>query len=277
MAIEYRLIGGQMLAVDADTNQLSVIVSGLEFTGDVHLGEVQLQGTDGNVIQPASQSDVAAIVTQLTTALALPTGAATEAKQDSIVTLIGTTTDPAMGTVNKWLSLIDTQTAKFGDNAGGAFIRQDSNSTIARETGGNLAAILAELQSQQTYDNVLAGSLTLSGSAEKLIPDWAGGTTYAAAKFTNHNDKIWYSLQSTTGDEPGDTGSEVYWQEVTPRAVTLWVNDDGSDIKRGSALRQESYLYAGGMKEKLSVDTDGLLAIYVIGPTSAVLELEVAE
>ena len=157
----------------------------------------------------------------------------------------------------------------------GAVVVSSSALPSGAATAEAQASLLAAVETQKPYSNVLAGYLTLSGSAEKLIPDYAAGTTYAAARFVNSGGKIYYSKRETLGDTP--TTSTDDWQEVTPRAVTLWVNDGGSDVKRGNVYRQESTLFAGGMKEKLSVDTDGLLAMYVIGTAAGTLELEVME
>lgn len=242
MTIEKRLIGGQLLAVDQDTDQLSVTVS------------------EDSINSLATEDTLQSVVTLLGT---------TGIKVNGVTVEIA---EMAIGDVGILASdgVTIIQPASQGDiQAIGTIL-----GSPAQESGGNLAALLA---AQKPYSNVLAGYLSLSGSEEPLIPGWVIGTAFLAANFCTHAGKVYYALQNTTGHEPGLAGSAAYWQEVTPRAMTLWVNDGGSDVKRGSALRQESTLFAGGMKEKLSVDTTGLLAMYIIGTAAGTLEMEVYE
>jgi hypothetical protein len=229
--------------------------------------DVAIDNGDWTPLQTTIDGDLRTRDDDLNTTLATMTKAESSAfSAADLVTPAGAVRKDAraaLGTAatGEWVPL---QTTATGDLR----VRDDDNITAQ-------ASLLAAVQTQAPYSNVLAGYLTLSGSAEPLIPQWVAGV-YEVGRFVQEAGAIYYCIQQTTDEEPG-LSTTAFWYPVTPRAVTLWVNDDGSDVKRGSALRQESTLFAGGMKEKLSVDTDGLLAMYVIGTALAVLELEVAE
>lgn len=73
MAIKKVLLGGQLIAVDDETGELAVQVTGLEFDKDIDIGDAHLLDKSDQKINPATTEDIAAIAAAMTgTGLPIP-------------------------------------------------------------------------------------------------------------------------------------------------------------------------------------------------------------
>ncbi len=115
---------------------------------------------------------------------------------------------------------IDQDTSKLQTAAGGGYVRQDSTSTIAKETGGNLAALLAG-----------ASPAASTGLASVITTDaeWTSITLTTGALFadvTLIGDKAYMVAKTAT---PGDTDTGcVYSANIVYRIPTrgrtkIWI------------------------------------------------------
>ena len=130
----------------------------------------------------------------------------------------------------------------------------------------------------QPYFVVISHTLTLAASAtaELLVTAYAAGTSYTTGQVCSSGGKVYAALRSTTGDTPASSASD--WRELSPRAVLMSApGTNSADVTWGSATHQAQVLAAGGTAVKLSVDTDGLLAIYAKGTISDVVNYMIFE
>lgn len=65
MAIKKVLLGGQLIAVDDETGELAVHVTGLEFDKDIDIGDVHLLNIADAKINPATTEDIAALTAEV--------------------------------------------------------------------------------------------------------------------------------------------------------------------------------------------------------------------
>lgn len=103
-------------------------------------------------------------------ALPLPTGAATAVRQDTSNTWLGSIeTDLQAQLVD--LDSINTRVATLISSAAGGYVRQDTNATIAKETGGNLANILARQAdgTQRTIIDSITGTASAANTSTALL------------------------------------------------------------------------------------------------------------
>ena len=61
MAIKKVLLGGQLIAVDDETGELQVSVSGIKFDKDIDIGDAHLLDKSDQKINPATSEDIAAL------------------------------------------------------------------------------------------------------------------------------------------------------------------------------------------------------------------------
>jgi hypothetical protein len=278
MARKDRIIGGQLIAFDSETNELMVKVSGMTIeVEDLDIGNVNPLNVAGEKVNPSTEEKQTTLNAQVGALTDVPV--AYNGDDESAISRSGISLWKRMCNALKAIAAtLVTLNGKVTACNTGAVVVSSSALPSGAATAEAQASLLAAVAKQEPYSNVLAGYLTLSGSEEVLIPGWTMEKDFLAANFCTHTDKIYYALQNTTGHEPGLEGSAAYWQEVTPRAVLLWANDDNTaDVYRGSALRQERTLAISGMADKVAVDTTGLLAMYVIGTAADVIEIEVYE
>jgi len=105
----------------------------------------------------------------------------------------------------EWLSLADGTTLKVGDRV---------------NYKGLLYNVLQEHQKQETWNPVDAPSLFAQVliTDSSVIPEWVqpdSTNPYMTGDKVTHNGSTWESLVDNNVWEPGATGTETLWKEVT--------------------------------------------------------------
>jgi hypothetical protein len=168
MAFQRVILGGQLVLMDTETGEIMVAAHLVDASGSTIYGAagtpstavLSIQGVAGG--QPVPVSGTVAITVE---SLPLPAGAATAANQE---------------TQNTSLSTLKAATDRMVASGGGIYVQQDSQGTIAKEAGGNLAAAAADLNELTAAPvakvplAITAKTVTTPGTAEALV----GSETY---------------------------------------------------------------------------------------------------
>jgi hypothetical protein len=139
-----------------------------------------LNSTGTEVITPASQTDIQAIVTQLITALALPTGAATSAGQASLLAAV----EPLTAVVGVSYALVAADTPEQPISAStvcrGLILSTPKGTDGVTGTNTTTISILAPVSGGGSYVKIVelppdGGSATLNYSNANML--WVQGAT----------------------------------------------------------------------------------------------------
>jgi hypothetical protein len=320
-----RIIGGQLVAFDSETNEIMVKVSGVHVdVEDLDIGNMNplnVAGEKVNISTEEKQTELNACVGELKDAPVAYNGDDESDISRSGISLWKRMCN-SLKAIAATLATVKTNTDPLVTADGGGYIRQDSSATIALESDGNLAAIKAKtdnipalgqalaatsvpvvltadqittltppaaitgfataaaqaslLAAQKPYSTVLAGYLTLSGSAELLIPEWVEGV-YTVGSFVQDVSAIYYCILQTTDQEPG-ISTTAYWYPVTPRAIMISPGESNmAGIYYGSSIRQNRLLEVGCSPDKISLDDIGVMGLYVNGTVSETVEIMILE
>lgn len=171
--------------------------------------------------------------------LPLPTGAATSANQSTEITSLSTIATNTGNTA--------TDVATLTSSSAGGYVRQDSNGTIAKESGGNLATIATNT----TGLNSTVGTAGSATPSKGVVVQGSDGTDARALK-TDSSGNLDVNVQGTV------PVSGTFWQTIQP------VSASSLPLPTGAALATNQT--GGGQKTQI-VDGSG----NVIGSNSNAL------
>lgn len=169
---------------------------------------VPVTGTFWQATQPVSA-----------TALPLPAGASTDAKQD---------------TGNTSLASVKTNTDPLVASAAGGYVRQDSTATIAKESGGNLATIATNTPT--------AGQKTMAGSSPVVIASDQSAIPITGAISANSSADV-IAIDDDAGYTEGQTGKNLT-QTPDGRLRVALTDITTDDVRRARQIQERQQLEA---------------------------------
>lgn len=138
------------------------------------------------------------------------------------------------------LATLVTSNAPFLVPTAGAYIQQDSNATIAKESGGNLAAIATNTANLSNLSTVVSNTTKLTS----LTFDGSGNLLTAAA---------------------GGAASAVGLKDTTSTLINPATDDSVTYLRRIVKLMESQAVVDGASRQRVNIDAFGTNAALVIG------------